>query len=48
MTRERFLPLEENPVSRGIARVYTSRLCAWVLGHKKTFLVAPTRSSFSA
>jgi copper/silver efflux system protein len=40
MTRERFLPLEENPVSRGIARVYTPVL-HWVLNHKKTFLVAP-------
>ena len=31
MTRERFLPLEENPVSRGIAR-FTCRCCAgfWI------------------
>jgi copper/silver efflux system protein len=40
MTRERFLPLEENPVSRGIARVYTPVL-RWVLAHKKTYLIAP-------
>jgi Cu(I)/Ag(I) efflux system membrane protein CusA/SilA len=40
MTRERFLPLEENPVSRGIARVY-SPVLHWILDHKKTFLVAP-------
>lgn len=40
MTRERFLPLEENPVSRGIDRVYTPTL-RWVLAHKKTFLLAP-------
>ena len=40
MTRERFLPLEANPVSRGIARVYTPTL-RWILAHKKTFLIAP-------
>jgi copper/silver efflux system protein len=40
MARERFLPLEENPVSRGISRIYTPALL-WVLGHKKTFLVIP-------
>lgn len=40
MTRERFLPLEANPVSRGIARVYTPVL-RWILNHKKTFLAAP-------
>ena len=40
MTRERFLPLEENRVSRLVARAYTPTL-AWILGHKKTFLVAP-------
>ncbi|MGV3532620.1 MAG: efflux RND transporter permease subunit [Chthoniobacteraceae bacterium] len=40
MTRERFLPLEQNPVSRGVARVYTPVL-RWILGHKKTFLIAP-------
>jgi len=40
MTRERFLPLEANPVSRGIARVYTPVL-RWILAHKKTFLIAP-------
>ena len=40
MTRERFLPLEQNPVSRGIARFYTPVL-RWILAHKKTFLIAP-------
>ena len=40
MARERFLPLEENPVSRGIARLYAPSL-AWILAHKKTFLVLP-------
>jgi Cu(I)/Ag(I) efflux system membrane protein CusA/SilA len=40
MTREKFVPLEKNRVSRVIARVYAPSL-RWVLGHKKTFLVAP-------
>ncbi len=40
MTRERFLPLEENPVSRHIAGVYTPTL-RWVLDNKKTFMIAP-------
>lgn len=40
MTRERFLPLEANPVSRGIAKVYAPAL-RWVLGHKMAFMVAP-------
>lgn len=40
MTREKFVPIEENRVSRGIARVYTPAL-RWVLGHKKAFLAAP-------
>jgi copper/silver efflux system protein len=40
MTRERFLPMEANPVSRGITRFYSPAL-RWVLDHKKTFLVAP-------
>ncbi len=40
MTRERFLPLEENRVSRLIAGIYGPAL-GWVLGHKKTFLAAP-------
>ena len=46
MTRERFLPLEANPVSRGIARVYTPTL-RWVLAHKKTFLIAPVTILFT-
>ncbi len=40
MTKERFLPLEANPVSRVVARVYVPAL-RWVLAHKKLFLVAP-------
>jgi Cu(I)/Ag(I) efflux system membrane protein CusA/SilA len=40
MTRERFLPLEENRVSRFIAKGYGPAL-GWVLGHKKTFMVFP-------
>ena len=46
MARERFLPLEENPVSRAIAKVYTPVLL-WVLGHKKTFLIMPVVVLFS-
>lgn len=40
MTHERFLPLEENRASRLIVKVYSLAL-SWVLGHKKTFLIAP-------
>jgi copper/silver efflux system protein len=40
MTRERFLPLEENPVSRGVSHIYAPTL-RWILAHKKTFLIAP-------
>jgi Cu(I)/Ag(I) efflux system membrane protein CusA/SilA len=40
MTRERFLPLEENVVSRRVFSVYEPAL-RWILGHKKTFLLAP-------
>ena len=40
MTREKFLPLDRNPVSRGISRVYAPTL-RWILDHKKTFLIAP-------
>jgi Cu(I)/Ag(I) efflux system membrane protein CusA/SilA len=43
MTRERFLPLEENRVSRGVALVYTPVL-RWILNHKKAFI--PIRCSF--
>jgi Cu(I)/Ag(I) efflux system membrane protein CusA/SilA len=45
MTRERFLPLEENRVSRAIARVYVPAL-SWILAHKKAFLVAPVTILF--
>lgn len=40
MTRERFLPLESNIVSRGVARVYTPTL-RWILAHKALFMIAP-------
>jgi Cu(I)/Ag(I) efflux system membrane protein CusA/SilA len=40
MARERFQPLEENRVSRLIARAYVPAL-GWILAHKKTFLVLP-------
>jgi copper/silver efflux system protein len=40
MTRERFVPLEHNPVSRGIARVYVPAL-RWILAHKTAFMVVP-------
>jgi copper/silver efflux system protein len=45
MTRERFLPLEENRVSRLVARAYVPTL-SWILGHKKMFLVAPVMILF--
>lgn len=45
MTRERFLPLEENAVSRGVFRIYEPAL-RWILGHKKTFLIAPVAILF--
>ncbi len=41
MGRERFRPLEENPVSRLVTRVYKPML-GWVLDHKKIFLVLPS------
>jgi len=40
MTRERFLPLEENAVSRSVFKVYDPTL-RWILSHKKTFMLAP-------
>jgi Cu(I)/Ag(I) efflux system membrane protein CusA/SilA len=46
MTRERFLPLEENPVARGIAKVYVPVL-SWILAHKKTFLMLPVTILFT-
>ena len=45
MTRERFLPLEENRVARGVAKVYAPTL-GWILAHKKTFLIAPVTILF--
>jgi Cu(I)/Ag(I) efflux system membrane protein CusA/SilA len=46
MTRERFLPLEENPVSRGVASIYAPTL-RWILAHKATFLIAPITILFA-
>jgi Cu(I)/Ag(I) efflux system membrane protein CusA/SilA len=46
MTRERFLPLEQNPVSRGISRIYAPTL-RWILAHKKTFLILPVLVLFT-
>ncbi|MFY9345039.1 MAG: efflux RND transporter permease subunit [Planctomycetota bacterium] len=46
MTRERFLPLEANPVSRAVAKLYVPAL-RWVLGHKKVFLLAPALVLFA-
>jgi Cu(I)/Ag(I) efflux system membrane protein CusA/SilA len=40
MGRERLLPLDENPVARGIAAVYRPSL-NWVLNHKAAFLSIP-------
>ncbi len=45
-TQERFLPLEENPVARGIAAVYVPIL-SWVLAHKKAFLILPVSIAFA-
>jgi len=46
MSRERFLPLEENRVSRVVARGYTPTL-RWILAHKKSFLCAPVAILFA-
>ena len=46
MTREKFLPLDRNPVSRVIARAYTPTL-RWVLNHKTTFMIAPVLILFA-
>ncbi|MGQ9651933.1 MAG: efflux RND transporter permease subunit [Phycisphaerae bacterium] len=40
MTREKFVPLEHNRVSRVIASGYGPAL-RWVLNHKKTFMIMP-------
>lgn len=45
MTRERFLPLEENIVSRGVFKVYEPTL-RWILAHKRAFLAAPVAILF--
>ncbi|GMV26727.1 MAG: hypothetical protein AMXMBFR58_27580 [Phycisphaerae bacterium] len=46
MTREKFIPLDRNPVSRVIAGAYVPTL-RWVLSHKKTFLVVPVLILFT-
>jgi Cu(I)/Ag(I) efflux system membrane protein CusA/SilA len=46
MSRERFLPLEENVVSRGITRVYAPSL-RWILAHKKAFMLIPCAILFA-
>jgi Cu(I)/Ag(I) efflux system membrane protein CusA/SilA len=46
ITRERFLPLEENPVARGIVSVYVPIL-SWILAHKKSFLIVPVAILFT-
>lgn len=46
MTRERFLPLEQNVVSRGVLNVYQPVL-RWILAHKKIFLLAPVMILFT-
>ncbi|MBN8646057.1 MAG: efflux RND transporter permease subunit, partial [Planctomycetes bacterium] len=46
MTREKFIPLDRNPVSRVIARTYVPTL-RWVLYHKKTFMIVPVLILFT-
>ncbi|NUQ53274.1 MAG: efflux RND transporter permease subunit [Phycisphaerales bacterium] len=46
MTREKFIPLDRNPVSRVIARAYVPTL-RWVLDHKKTFMIVPVLILFT-
>jgi copper/silver efflux system protein len=46
MTREKFIPLEQNPVSRVIARGYVPAL-RWILNHKKLFMTAPVLILFT-
>ncbi|MFH1377687.1 MAG: efflux RND transporter permease subunit, partial [Planctomycetota bacterium] len=45
MTREKMVSLENNRVSRIIARGYAPML-RWILNHKKTFLIAPVALLF--
>ncbi|MBI4868537.1 MAG: efflux RND transporter permease subunit [Candidatus Wallbacteria bacterium] len=40
MARERFMPLEENAVSRGVVGFYAPAL-RWILAHKVRFMAAP-------
>ncbi len=46
MANERFLPMEENRVSRVITWIYTPTL-RWILAHKKTFLIIPVTILFT-
>jgi len=46
MTREKFIPLDRNPVSRVIASAYVPTL-RWVLYHKKTFMIVPVLILFT-
>ena len=46
MTREKFIPLDRNPVSRVIARAYVPTL-RWVLDHKKIFMIVPVLILFT-
>ncbi|MCC6427837.1 MAG: efflux RND transporter permease subunit, partial [Phycisphaerales bacterium] len=46
MTRENFIPLDRNPVSRVIAKAYVPTL-RWVLYHKKTFMIVPVLILFT-
>ncbi len=40
ISRERLVPLEENPIARGLFRIYEPVL-RWILDHKKTFMALP-------
>ncbi len=41
LARERLRPIEQNPVSRSVARGY-ERTLRWILAHKAAFFVVPT------
>ncbi len=41
VTHERMRPVEENPVSRGVASGY-ERMLRWILAHKVAFFIVPT------
>jgi len=46
MSREKFLPLDANPVSRAVVALYEPALW-WVLNHKKTFMLVPLAVVFA-